>query len=429
MMNKQIIVFKHSLKFFLAVLIAVLFFSCQMNKENHVVNSTDTLSEENLLLKYVFPLLYQIEHSSEMAKEIINTPQLATLYKNRKDRISKALEDCQNMDCLVKSLILTQKANQKVISSLSTFYHNKPSLVTDFIRNKIRPSHAYALHAYLSDSALFIEAWKEQRDGLNYIFKAYLQGKGMIYPTIDSAIYDVHSPTYLDSVKHIIKKVTNKQGDPLFSSVTLEIAIEVLKLNKINEGVTFRPLSGVNGAAYKKMKDMRWEEYAYSSILVFGSGPTKKGVSISPTSKERCRMGAALFKKEKAPFIIVSGGAVHPYGTTFFEAQEMKKYMVDSLGISAASIMIEPHARHTTTNIRDANRILLSQKVPIDQPVLGVTSKSHIDYIVSDRFDDVFKRDLGVIPYVGMKRVSDTTVSYYPTVSSFQINSCQPLDP
>ncbi len=420
---------KHIINLVVSVLMTVLFFSCQRNKENHVVNSTDTLSKENLLSKYIFPLLYQTEYSSGMAKKISSNKELRNFYKNQKKDILAALQDCKNMDCVVKSLILTDEDNKKIISSLSTLYHNNQSLVTDFIRNKIRPGHAFAYHSYLSDSALFIQAWKEQRNGLNYIYKAYLLGKGMIYPTIDSAIYDVHSTAYLDSIKHIIKEVTEQQKNSLFFSPGLDIAIEILKINNITEGVAFRPLSKVNGMAYKKMKTTKWGEYPYSCILVFGSGPTKKGVSISSTSKDRCRMGAALFKKEKAPFIIVSGGAVHPYGTTFFEAQEMKKYMVDSLGIPASSIMIEPHARHTTTNIRDANRILLSREAPIERPVLGVTSKSHIDYIVSDRFDDVFKRDLGVIPYVGMKRLSDTTISYYPTASSFQINARQPLDP
>lgn len=152
-------------------------------------------------------------------------------------------------------------------------------------------------------------------------------------------------------------------------------------------------------------------------------------VPISPANKERCAMGAVLFREKKAPFIIVSGGYVHPFRTKYCEAQEMKIYLTDSLHIPEDAIMMEPHARHTTTNVRNANRIIYNQHIPASMPVLGVTSKSHIDYIVAKRFKSGCMKEMGYLPFEELKRISETEVEFYPSMLSLQINAVTPLDP
>jgi hypothetical protein len=61
--------------------------------------------------------------------------------------------------------------------------------------------------------------------------------------------------------------------------------------------------------------------------------------------------------------ILVSGGNVHPPDTPFNEAHGMKRYLVDSLGLAAERVVLEPYARHTTTNLRNAGRFMLAHGI------------------------------------------------------------------
>lgn len=403
-------------------------FSCNNTSAGNAGNA-DTLSEKSVLAKRIFYFLYQVENSPKIKKDIANDQELTYIHGQERKEVSAVIKNCRDMDCLVNVLVISTRENDSIISSLNELYKNDDQ-TEYFIEKKIRPSHAYILSANLSDSALFIEAWQEEKKGLNYILHAYLQNKGLHYTSIDSSRFNVNSSVYFDKVKQVIKKLLNKEErGALFFQPTLNICLAVLELNGRNEAARFIPLGKINQKAYYRISSINWNDYDYSSILVFGSGPGKRGVSISTTGKNRCRMGAAFYKKKKAPFIIVSGGYVHPFQTKYNEAEEMKKFLIDSLQIPAEAIIMEPHARHTTTNIRNSCRIVFRQNIPRDKPVLGVTSKSHIDYIIADRFKKACRRDFGYLPFTKLKRLSDTSVVFYPSQRSLQINAVTPLDP
>ncbi|HEY0608978.1 MAG TPA: YdcF family protein, partial [Chitinophaga sp.] len=173
---------------------------------------------------------------------------------------------------------------------------------------------------------------------------------------------------------------------------------------------------------------IQWANFPYSAILILGAGPSDDQ-PISPMCKERCRTGAAIYREKKAPFIIVSGGYVHPFGTKYSEAIEMKKFLIDSCNIPETAIIAEPHARHTTTNIRNANRILFRNGFPMDKKVLCTSSKAHITYVNSIFFDRVCDKDLRYHPYKNVKRLGDNTVEYEPVVESLHEDPFDPLDP
>lgn len=389
-----------------------------------VQHEADRLSER------IFFLLHEIKGSLAMKKALTKNRVFIQYQKQERDSILKAIDECADMNCLVQALTISDDENQTIIQQLSDSYQKNKGTFQKFINKKIRPSHAYILNSSLSDSAFLIEAWKQQKQGINYILHGYLQNKGLHYASIDSAMYDVHSAAYLDTVKQTISAVlTNDKKQQLFFQSALDICIKILQLNNRNEAARFIPLPTVNKKAYAQIAQIKWKKYPFSGILIFGSGPSKPDVAINPTNKERCRMGAALYKQNKAPFIIVSGGFVHPFQTKFNEAFEMKKYITDSLDIPANVIIMEPHARHTTGNVRNANRIILRQHIPFDKPVLGVSSRSHINYIAADRFKKACKRDFGFIPFKQLKRISDTTVAYYVDSVSLQINAVAPLNP
>ncbi len=419
--------------FLLILSITGVFYSCNSPKgeSSQTIAYSDSVQKEaTVLAKRIFFLLHALAHTNPVKKVLINDSALTHWQQQERKAFQKAITDCPDMDCIVQSLEITDAENEEIITQLGNAYHNNKETFKKFIDNKIRPSHAFILSNAASDSALLIAAWQQQKKGINYILHGYLQNKGLRYASIDSAKYNVHDPAYLDTVKKTVQAIVEgRKGQALFFQPLLDISIKVLQLNDRNEAARFIPLTAVNKNAYSGISQIKWDDYPFSAILVFGSGPSKPGIAISKTGKARCRMGAALYNQNKAPFLVVSGGNVHPFQTKYNEAFEMKKFLMDSLHVPAQVIIMEPHARHTTGNVRNTNRIILKQKIPADKPILGVSSKGHIDYIADERFISACKRDFDLVPFTRMKRLSDTTVSYYPDSSSLQVNTTAPLNP
>ena len=106
----------------------------------------------------------------------------------------------------------------------------------------------------------------------------------------------------------------------------------------------------------------------------------------------------------------------------------MKAYMVKVLHIPSNAIIIEPHARHTTTNLRNANRVIYRFNIPANKPVLIVTDASQSRYINNSMGDKVVK-ELGYKPYTSITKLSAFETAYIPSENSMQINSPDPLDP
>ncbi|HEY0299085.1 MAG TPA: YdcF family protein, partial [Arachidicoccus sp.] len=312
---------------------------------------------------------------------------------------------------------------------LGKLYHQSKNIQL-FVHNKIRASNAYELSNELSDSLLFIHAWNEEVLGINHIIDAYLGDKDLIYPLIDSSKYAIKSIAYFDSVKSLMQReIIHAAKEQLFFQASVNMAVLILQLNGRNEAGRFEPAPSINLPAYKRVKSMDWNSYPYSAILVYGAGPEKESIHFSNENKMRCDSAVAVYKKGAAPFIIVSGGFVHPFMTKHCEAIEMRNYLVNECSIPSDAVVVEAYARHTTTNIRNANRILIENNFPLNKAVLGVSSKSHIDYIVGEQFIRIFNRDIGFVPFTDMQRMSECEASYLPAISSMQINSKEPLDP
>lgn len=106
----------------------------------------------------------------------------------------------------------------------------------------------------------------------------------------------------------------------------------------------------------------------------------------------------------------------------------MKKYIVEQLGVPADAVFIEPHARHTTTNIRNTCRMIYDFQIPDNKPVLVVTDSSQANYIAG-RMSNTSMRDLGYLPYQQLKLLNDNEVEFYPVKMAMQPDPGDPLDP
>ena len=97
---------------------------------------------------------------------------------------------------------------------------------------------------------------------------------------------------------------------------------------------------------------------------------------VHPIAAARLDEAIALYRAGKARIILVAGGNVHPVGTPYPEAISMKVYLLRH-GLPESAIVVEPCARHSTTNLRNAGRFMLKYHL---RTALVVTSADQAFY-------------------------------------------------
>lgn len=186
-----------------------------------------------------------------------------------------------------------------------------------------------------------------------------------------------------------------------------------------------------NAPATRALEARRNEHRAslYDVIIVPGFTPLDAAAPsavVHPTAAERLDAAMAHWRGGGAPFILVSGANVHPPGTPYVEAMLMKRYLLDH-GIAPEAIVVEPCARHSHTNLRDAGRFMLRFGL---SKALIVTSRDQAFYFanqVSSSFEARCLADLGY--RVGeLRSLPDATVEFRPSASVLQRGN-DPLDP
>jgi hypothetical protein len=107
----------------------------------------------------------------------------------------------------------------------------------------------------------------------------------------------------------------------------------------------------------------------------------------------------------------------------------MKRYLVESRGIPENAVIMEPQARHTTTNFRNANRLMIRYGFPLNKPSLCVSTREQTDYIENAGFDRRNLHELGYLPYDGKKRLGLHEIVFFPVMDCLQLDPGDPLDP
>lgn len=360
-------------------------------------------------------------------------PALNDLCKTRQALLrSHATDTCNWAPSLVTDFRFTATDSAEVAKALLTLYHAHTAAFNDLIDHQLRPSHCYQRFSAGSNETFLLNVWSQTTVGINYIIDQYGLGKRLRYPSIDSVTYDVNSRYYRAALKEMFAYLSEKTDSmSLFYQPSLFIALQLMDLNDRDEAARFEPLeAGENKAAFAAVQLTDWSKYKYATIVVPGEGPELTTVALDPMGRMRCNLAADRYRKGLAPFIIVSGGFVHPFQTPYAEAFEMKKYLLTQ-GIPESAIIIEPHARHTTTNLRNANRLMIRYGIPITTPSVIVSTKSQIDYIdlPQYRFEQRNLHELGYLPYKEKQRVGTHEVSYYPVMESLHMDPYDPLDP
>ncbi|NLR68568.1 YdcF family protein [Chitinophaga varians] len=378
------------------------------------------LQEKNIIVNRNFYLFTLLEHLPEVNRLVLKDTSFVRWNNIYRDKLQSAHRptDIQLDDATIA----------RFNTCFARMLQQHPREMGTLLQH-MRRSGFFQLYATAPDSTLLTKSWQDAAHGVNYILNAYTTNKGFRYPKIDSASFYVESPAYKQALTKLMTSVARSTStNSLFFQSPLAVAVGLLVLNKHDECARYMPLEETNKDAYTKVKKADWNKYAYSALLIPGAGPGDKA-SISDAGKNRCRIGAEMYHSGKAPFIIVSGGHVHPFGTPYAEAVEMKKYMVSELKVPADAIIVEPHARHTTTNIRNAVRIAWKSGIPLEKRMLCVSDALQLYYVASPVFGKRCEEELNYQPATDMQQADLNFLSFIPDLKSLQANSLDPLDP
>ncbi len=386
----------------------------------------------NWLIDRNFYLLTAISKSPVVKAALVAEPALKQTLEQRVATIKQhATDTARSAASLVTGFRWTTADSLAMLTAVQGLYDRQTPAFDKLIDGQLRPSGYYQRFVGMSNRELLSRAWGQYVVGINYIIDQFGLGKKMRYPRIDSASYPVNGPIYRTVLKDIFA-LLSEQTDSLtvFYEPSLAVALHLMDANDRDEPARHEPMStGDNRLAVAQIKRTDFKAYPYMAIVAPGNGPSLTTTPISPDNKIHCDAAAQSYKQKKAPFLIVSGGYCYPFQGPFAEAIEMRKYLMTKHGIPESAIIIDPHARHTTTNFRNANRLLIRYGIPADRPSLFVTSKSQTDYVDTPAFDARNRRELGYVPYTAKKRLSLHEISYIPVLESLHLDPFDPLDP
>jgi DUF218 domain len=377
-----------------------------------------------------FYLLSLLQSDSAMRNVLAADKLLGQISAERRQFLALESQTCKgNPSCTLKALAWTDEEIHAVSFALARVYRDDASL-RKLVDTDLRPSGAYVLYQKQSGEDLLVNAWEICARGLNNIISVYGQGAPPRYPQIDSISIDVNSPDFQQNIASLVNQISASSTSELFFEPSLKTALQLLTMNHRDEAGRTEPMEeDVNRAAVRSIPSIHWDKYAYSVIVVPGAGPSDPNVALSDAGRRRTALAAEQYHAGKAPFILVSGGYVHPSQTRFAEAIEMKKALLHDYRVPEEAILVDPHARHTTTNMRNAVREIYRYGMPMNKPALVVSDPAQTGYIASQPFADRCLKEMGYLPYQIVNRSSDTSLVFLPLVESLQQDPMDPLDP
>jgi hypothetical protein len=282
----------------------------------------------------------------------------------------------------------------------------------------------------VADDGIRAQVVRELR-GLNAVLQTYGFGTQARYPAIDGPVEPADGADFQALVADAVWLADASRNDPAVSlDPSLALALALIDVNERHDAVAFEPLDRTHNAApFALARKTDWMRYRYTAILIPGVGPENPAIPLSARSKLHLHLAARRFAQGDVAFIITSGAAVHPKGSRFVEAVEMRRALIERFHIPPDRIVIEPYARHTSTNLRNASRRLAAMGAPLDKPVLIVSNAEQSRYITSPEFAARNPAELGYDPGVIGRRLSPYEVEFTPSLHSLRVDPLDPLDP
>ncbi len=375
-------------------------------------------------------LLTLLQHDQAVRKLLEADSVLSLLTADKKTALTSSLKECTGQTaCFIDRMKFTDEETKRVADRLAALY-TPGNALGKLVADHLQPSGAYILYQQLPPQEMLIKAWQQDAAGINFALGIYAEGKKARYPNIDSASLPVQSRQFAGFAYSAAYLLLQEQPEnKLFFTLPLTASLRFLEWNEREQAADYEPMTtGVNKAAYDRIKTVIWTTYPYSVILVPGAGPEEPSVALSAEGMLRCRLAAIQYRRGMAPFIMVSGGKVHPYKTPYCEAIEMKKFLMEVMNIPEKAIILEPHARHTTTNMRNCARLIFRYGLPFDKPGLVCTTRAQ-SLAITTTLPGRCQQELHETPYRNGARLSETESVFYPLIEALHINPEEPIDP
>jgi hypothetical protein len=429
------------LKYLLLLLLFI--FPC---KAPHVYSQSKTpdlkyrllANHNNYVLSKNYYLLMLFQQLPGVKKMLEEDPVLQLIAKNKIDSLNRGLKSCDKDGFCYTGYIKFSEGEINQIADRLKILWRPGNAIDKLVTDHLIPSGNYVLFNSAPAPEMLAKAWIQDANGINFAIGVYAEGKKPNYPNIDSIGFntrdprnkDVFLPGYVNLLYNTISLVAiENRLSKRFYDIPLSAALQFIELNDRERAADYEPMiQGENKAASERIKIIKWNSYKYSLIMIPGAGPEQPDVSLSAEGMLRCRLAAIQYKKGMAPFILTSGGKVHPYKTKYCEAVEMKKYLIEKLNIPANAILIDPHARHTTTNMRNTVRLIYRYGLPFSKPAITCTTRGQSNMIERTLIDRCMK-ELNEVPYKNGIRLSETEMEFYPLIEALHINPMEPMDP
>lgn len=407
-------------------------------QNNHPDPRYKLMSGNNYVQSKNYYLLTLFQELPDVKKLLDSDPFLKAMGAAKVDSINRGLKTCERDGfCYTNSLKFSDTEIKTVSERLRSLYKSSNAL-GKLVKGHLVPSGTYILFQQLPPEEMLVKAWMQDAEGINFAIGVYAEGKKPNYPNIDSISFNTRDPrnnnTFLYNYVGLLYNTASlvaqeNKTQPSFFAPSLTAALRFIEINEREQAADFEPMTeGENKAAYERVRTIKWDNYKYSVIMLPGAGPEDPAVPLSAEGMLRCRLAAMQYHKGLAPFIVPSGGKVHPYKTKYCEATEMKKYLVEKMHVPANAIIIEPHARHTTTNMRNTVRLMYRYGIPLNKMGISCTTRGQSSMIEKTLVDRCL-RELNEAPYKNGIRLSETEMEFYPLTDALHINPREPMDP
>jgi hypothetical protein len=383
-------------------------------------------------------LLTLFESAGSVKKMLRNDAVLNAIARRKMDSIRNALKYCnRDVLCYTSRLKFSPEEIRSVSNRLAELYQPGNEL-DKLVKQHLIPSGCYILFQNLPAKEMLVKAWEQDAMGINFCIGVYAEGKKANYPFIDSISFTTRNPrdtsVFLSAYAGLVYNTTSLlslqvSDTSVFYQAPMMAALQFLEINEREQAADFEPMAaGENREAANRVKNINWEKYKYTVILVPGAGPDDPQVPLSAEGMLRCRLAALQYQKGLAPFIVVSGGKVHPYKTRYCEATEMKQFLIEKMGVPASAIIIDPHARHTTTNMRNAVRLMYRYGIPLDKPGITCTTRGQ-SIMIGTTLIERCRKELDMAPYRNGVRLSETEIEFFGLIEALHIDPTEPMDP
>lgn len=386
--------------------------------------SGDAVADKN------FYLLALLAKDPAARAALSHDPELGVITGRSKAALHMAFDTCKTNRCVVEAMTLNDFDTATAAGVLARMAAPGGAL-NGLVRTQMRPSGLFQRHAALDDAAFMRAAWLETAAGVNRLYRVYGLGEAPRYPSIDAISYPPEAQNYRGLMMSVLETALDEEASyQLFFQPWRQVGLDLLLINQRDEAGRLEPMAkGENRAAYARAAKLDWKKFPYTAIVVPGAGTGDNEKNLSAAGALRVRLAARRYHQGLAPFLVVSGGYVHPVKTPYAEALEMKKELIGRYQVPAAAIIVDPHARHTTTNLRNATRLMFRAGAPMSRPVLVTTSRGQSASIDSDAFRKRCEDELGYQPAIMVQRLSPNDLAMTPNIVSLHADPRDPLDP